>query len=150
MAGPVAVVASAVLAAAGLAGCDAPLELRPDQVLRDSLGLTDRDRVHVVRLSTSDVGVEAASPFEVTVRAGDRVAFQLVDRRTRSVHFDRAGLDAAATGWGDSSGLFRPPLLADSGTRWVLDFTDAPAGRYPYSVVGGGELGGGSIVVEAR
>lgn len=44
----------------------------------------------------------------------------------------------------------RAPFLADSGSRWVIDFSDAPPGRFPFTVVGGGTSGDGAIVVEAR
>ncbi len=139
-----------LLAAAALVACDAPPELRPDQVLRDSLGLTDRDRVHVVRLSSSGTGEDVAEPAETVVRSGDLVTFDLADRRARTVRFDASGLDALTSAWADSAGLLRAPFLADSGARWVLDFADAPSARFPFTVVGGGESGAGAIVVEAR
>lgn len=145
-----ALVVPAVLALGGLVACDAPPELRPDQVLRDSLGLTDRDRVHVVRLHTDEAGVEAADPSEIVVREGDHVALELTDRRARTVRFDTADMDEAAAHWATSADLLGAPLLADSGARWVLDFTDAPPARFPFTVIGNGESGGGAIVVEAR
>jgi hypothetical protein len=124
--------------------------LRPDQVLRDSLGLGDRDRVHVVGLTTTEAGVDIASPAETVVRSGDLVSFELADRRARTVRFEAADLGPASSAWAESAGLLRVPLLSDSGARWVLDFADAPEGRFPFAVVGGGESGSGAIVVEAR
>ena len=142
--------ASALLTAVTLGACGAPPELRPDQVLRDSLGLTDRDRVHVVRLAADSNGMDMADPTETRIRPGDLVTFDLSDRRARTVRFEASALDALASVWADSAGLLRAPFLADSGARWVLDFEGAPEGRFPFVVVGGGESGGGAIVVEAR
>ncbi|MDT8369889.1 MAG: hypothetical protein RQ745_11820 [Longimicrobiales bacterium] len=131
------------------AACKAPPELRPDQMLRDSLGLSDRDRVHAIGLSTV-AGVERPDLEEVIVRQGDHVTFGVHDRRAHSIRFERESLSVAAARWADSAGLLRPPLLAVEGTRWILDFRDAPAGRYPYVVLGGGAEGRGALVVEER
>jgi hypothetical protein len=144
------VVLWSAVVAGGLGACNAPPELRPDQVLRDSLGLTDRDRVHVVRLSTTESGVDVASPPETVLRAGDLVTFDLADRRPRTVRFATMGLDTTSAAWAEAAGLHRAPFLADSGARWVIDFSDAPAGRFPFTVVGGAEPGDGVIVVVAR
>ena len=139
-----------VAAACLLAACKAPPELRPDQVLRDSLGLTDRDRVHSLRLSVSASGAEAVIPDRIVVGEGDHVSIETVDRRARTVRFERDALPADAAVWAEAAGLFAPPLLPDSGARWVLDFSDAPVGPYPFLVVGSGADGGGVILVEER
>jgi hypothetical protein len=138
-----------LLAAAAVSACKAPPELRPDQLLQDSLELTDRDRVHTVRL-LSRVGVDTPDPVDIVVRDGDFVNLVIADRRARTVRFDTAGLTVDARAWAEGAGLFRAPFLADLDARWVLDFEDAPAGRYGYRVIGGGEEGLGVIIVEAR
>jgi len=136
-----------LLAAAAVGACKAPPELRPDQLLRDSLALSDRDRVHTVRL-LSRVGVDTPDPVDIVIGEGDFVNLVVGDRRARTVRFDTAGLAPQALAWADGAGLFKAPLLANLGARWVLHFEGAPAGRYGYRVVGGGEEGIGVIVVE--
>lgn len=136
-----------VVAASALAACKAPPELRPDQILKDSLGLTDRDRVHTLRVSASEAGVEVAVPDRLEILSGDYVSIETLDRRARTLRFERDSLTADAGAWAESAGLFAPPLLPDSGARWVLDFSDAPPGAYPFRVLGGGEAGSGVILV---
>lgn len=136
-----------LLAAAALAACKAPPELRPDELLQDSLSLTDRDRVHTIRL-LSRVGVDTPDPVDLVIREGDFVNLVIADRRARTVRFDTAELTPEARAWADGAGLFRAPLLADLDARWVVHFEGAPAGRYGYRVVGGGTEGLGMIIVE--
>jgi len=139
-----------VLATCVLAACKAPPELRPDQVLQDSLGLTDRDRVHTIRVSVAGSGAEVAVPARLEVLPGDRVSIEAVDRRARTLRFERDSLAADAGGWAEEAGLFAAPLLPDSGARWILDFAGAPPGPYPFRVVGGGPTGSGVILVGSR
>lgn len=130
-------------------GCKAPPELRPDQTLRDSLGLTDRDRVHVVTLRTRG-DLELPEPSETLLRPGDYLSFVNGDRRARSIRFGSEGLGGEAREWLAGAAGVNGPLLADVGGRWVIDFSDAPPGRYPFVVLGGGEPGSGTVVVEDR
>lgn len=132
-----------------IGGCKAPPELRPDQTLQDSLGLTDRDRVHVVTLETRD-GVELPEPSETMLRPGDHLSFVNGDRRARSIRFRAEELGGEARDWFDAHASIHGPLLADVDGRWVIDFSDAPPGRYPFVVLGGGEAGAGTVVVEDR
>lgn len=138
-----------LLAAAAVSACKAPPELRPDELLQDSLALSDRDRVHTVRL-LSRVGVDTPDPVDISIREGDFVNLLIGDRRARTVRFDSASLTPEAQFWASEAGLFRSPLLADLNARWVVHFEGAPEGSYGYRVVGGGEEGLGMIVVEAR
>lgn len=137
-----------LLAAVAVSACKAPPELRPDQLLQDSLALTERDRVHTIRL-LSRVGVDTPDRVDITIREGDFVNLVVGDRRARTVRFDSAGLAPDARDWARDAGLFSSPFLADLDARWVLHFEDAPEGRYAYRVVGGGDEGLGVIVVEA-
>lgn len=136
-----------LIAVTAVSACKAPPELRPDEVLQDSLALTERDRVHTVGL-LSRVGVDTPDPVDLVVRAGDFVNLVVRDRRARTVRFERDSLSTDALAWADSAGLFRSPLLADLDARWVLHFEGAPPGRYVYRIVGSGESGYGVIVVE--
>lgn len=141
-------VAAPLALAVLVTGCKAPPELRPEQVLRDSLGLTDRDRVHALALRTED-GTEVPDRDVVLVRVGDHVSFRTEDRQARAIRFERDSLAPDALAWGEGAGLFAAPLLARPEMRWVVDFDDAPPGRYPYIVLGGADAGRGAIEVEA-
>lgn len=129
------------------ASCDAPPELQPDRVLRDSLGLTSRDRVHTVSLQARE-GREAVQPRITTVRVGDRISFRVDDGLVHLVRFPGDSLSADARRWLEAGHqLASPPLLA-RGARWVVDFHDAPPGRYPFVMEGNGDPGNGAVVVE--
>ena len=134
-------------------GCrgDADAQLRPDALLRDSLGLGDDDRVHRVRLSSVD-NRERVEPVQVTVRPGDWVEFVTEDRRVHAVAFALDGATPAAAEFLRGTGQESSPPLVESAARFVVSFADAPAGSYPYVVIGNGEDGRGTIVVavEAR
>ena len=61
-----AVVAIAAIVGAAACGTDVPLELQPDSILRVSLGLSDRDVVHRVRVlarGTAEVAVPEEFSF---------------------------------------------------------------------------------------
>lgn len=130
-----------------LGGCKAPPELRPDQELKDALGLTDRDRVHLVTVRQQS-GQERPDPAETVIRPGDHLLFQNGDRRARSVRFLVDELSAEAQRWMSESVGARGPLLGDLDARWIVHFSDAPPGRYPFEITGGGESGRGIAVVE--
>jgi plastocyanin len=133
---------------AGLLACEAPPELQPDQELRDSLGLTSRDRVHRVRLALQG-GREVAGPATVEVLPGDRVSFESADGFVRRVHLERDSLSEAQRAWALDRGVDASPPLVARGSRWLVHFQDAPEGRYPFRVEGGREGGTGAVVVGA-
>jgi len=131
-----------VVACAGCAGENAP---PPDDLLRETLGLTEDDAVHRVVL-TSD-SVERARPSEVVVRSGDFVEFVTDDWKIHEVIFELDSLATPArTFLVDSDQVESPPLL-DRGVRYVLSFRDAPEGRYPYRVEGNAPATHGVIIV---
>jgi hypothetical protein len=141
--------AASLLLIVAAAACKAPPELRPEQLLQDSLGLTERDRVHALALRT-DSGVEVADRDVLVIREGDHVVFRTDDRRARAVRFERDSLGPGPTRWAEGAGLFAAPLLARTEMRWVVNFENAPPGRYPYVVLGGAAEGRGVVEVEAR
>ena len=58
----------------------------PDQMLKDSLGLTDQDRVHRVILRSLDQA-ESIEPTDISVEPGSYLEFLTRDRRVRVVSF---------------------------------------------------------------
>ena len=126
-----------------------PEQLQPDTVLRDSLGLDERDAVHVVGLRSSQGAIEA-SPDSVRIEPGDHVSFTTLDGFLYLVHFDSAGLGDDQRNWLNSVGLFRGPPLLEADRRWVVDFSEAPIGVYGYRVEGNAEASQGIVEVAER
>lgn len=130
-----------------VSGCrSAENELRPDVLLRDSLGLGEDDRVHRVGLGSDD-NRERVEPVQVTVRPGDYVEFVTQDRRVHAVAFLLDSLTAPAAAFLRDSGQEGSPPMVDAGTRFVVSFARAPLGVYPFVVTGNGEPGRGTVVV---
>ena len=141
---PAALAMACVLAAGA---CDrGDPELRPDDLLRDSLGLGDEDRVHTVRISTAS-SRERAEPDTLRVLPGDLVQFVTEDRRPHTVAFFVDSLPEAAAAFLRSTGQEGSPPLVEVESRFLVTFRDAPEGRYPYRVEGTGEAATGAVVV---
>lgn len=120
--------------------------LRPDAMLRDSLGLGDDDRVHRIWLA-SVANNERIDPDRVEIRQGDYVEFVTDDRRVHAVAFTLDSLSLPASEFLSQSGQQGSPPLVDAGARFVVSFTGAPTSRYPFVVVGNGAPGRGLVVV---
>jgi hypothetical protein len=129
--------------------CDAPPEFQPETLLRDSLGLTTRDRVHTIDLSLVDGG-DRASPLEVRIRPGERVAFRSGDGFFHRVRFPLDSLTEEARAWVLRVGLADGPPLLGRGAVWVVPFERPPPGRFPFLIEGNGREGGGVVIVEAE
>lgn len=131
-------------------GCrEVPQDLQPGDLLRDSLGLTSQDRVHVVRITHVE-GREVATPDSLVVRPGDWVDFVGADSRIRVVSFLLDSLAPAPRDFMEGNGLGSSPPLLGEGVHWAVPFTAAPSGRYPFALAGAGELGRGVVMVESR
>ena len=129
-------------------GCeqDAPPELQPDVVLRETLGLDSRDWVHPVQLRVRG-SAEVAEPARLRIRPGHWVEFRGGDARGHWVRFDTLTLADEARAWlRDTDQVESPPLLTPA-SRWVVSFAEAPAGYYAYEVEGSGQAGAGHIQV---
>lgn len=136
---------------AGLAACEpeVPVELRPDGVLRASLGLTDRDVVHIIQLRGRGVA-EIAEPSELPIEEGAWVSFQGGDTRGHVVRFDTLALAPAVLDWVRQTDQIESPPLLTPASRWVVSFAGAPVGAYPFVVEGSGELGSGRIEIRGE
>lgn len=145
--GPISVGTAAIMGLmAGVGGCRAPdLSLRPDSVLRAELGLTDADRVHRVVLRGGTR--ESADPPAVEVLEGDWVEFVSADWRVHEVRFEGDSLDASAGRFLTGSDQVASPPLLEPDSRFVVSFSGAPEGRYPYVVEGNGSAVRGVVVV---
>ncbi len=128
---------------------EVPVELRPDGVLRASLGLTDRDAVHIIQLRGRGVA-EISEPSELAIEAGAWVSFQGGDTRGHVVRFDTLALSATALDWVKQTDQIESPPLLTPASRWVVSFAGAPVGVYPFAVEGSGELGFGRIEIRGE
>ncbi len=147
IAGPIACVAIAGLALVS-GGCreePQPPQFPPDSVLRSELGLTDADEVH--RVSITGGERELVEPVEVQVPPGAWVEFVTTDWRVHQVRFVSDSLDAGRLAFLVDSDQVDSPPLVERDARFVVSFSDAPEGRYPYVVEGNGAATRGVVVV---
>ena len=128
-----------------LAACKADPELRPDALLREELGLTDYDEVY--QISITGGAVEVAEPAETTVEGGAYVEFVTTDWLVHEIIFEIDGLAPEAQDFLERTDQVASPPLLRLDSRFVLDFREAPAGRYPYAVEGSGASGRGVVIV---
>jgi hypothetical protein len=136
------------LAACGaLAGCEQERNLRPpDQVLQDSLGLTDQDRVHRIVLRVQNQA-ESLEPSELSIEPGAYLEFLTQDRYVRVVSFVLDELAPEQASFLRSTGQDRSPPLVELDSRFLVSFEGAPPGRYPFVVEGSGAPARGVVSV---
>lgn len=109
-----------------------------DPVLLDAVdGLGPEDGVHAFSLSFGSSG-DVVEPDSLVIEVGDWVDFRTEDGSPRLVTFFP---DSSSSSLGrdflDGQGLRVSPPLVAAGSRWVVSFQGAPAGRYPFVVEGG-------------
>lgn len=131
--------------AGGCRGADA--ELAPDAVLQAELGLTSEDRVHRVLLSGGEH--ERAQPAELQVEPGAYVEFVTNDWLVHEVVFELDSLGPEQRAFLARTDQSASPPLLQRNSRYVLAFTGAPPGRYPYTLEGNGAPGRGVLTVSA-
>ena len=91
--------------------------------------------------------VEHVVPPHLEIAPGEWVQFVSLDRRVHTVSFVPDSLSPEALGYlNDTGQLEGPPLLA-LGSRFLVDFRDAPVGRYVFSSTSHGDPVFGSITV---
>lgn len=142
-------VAGILLGVAG--GCERKTEppaFRPDDTLKQELGLTDQDEVHRVTLTGSDR--ESIDPPSVTVPPGAYVEFVTADWRIHEVRFELDSLNDAARAFLVGSDQGASPPLVDRDSRFLVWFGGAPPGRYPYLVQGNDASARGVVVVHPK
>jgi len=135
-----------VVGAIALSTCQKPdPEHVPDALLQRELGLTDRDRVHTVRVTGG--GTEVADPALDSVPVGAWVQFVSDDWLVHEVAFEVDSLAPAARAFLEESQQLESPPLLQKDARFVVSFGGAPPGRYPYRMEGNGRDGRGVIVL---
>ncbi len=140
-------VVAATLVSLALSGCGSDeSDLPPDARLQRELGLEPSDRVHEVLLHG---GIEGSvEPAEAVVLQGDYLQFVTADSWVHELVFEVDSLAGPALAFmGGLDQLAAPPMVS-RGSRFVLSFVEAPPGRYPFRVEGGGPARRGVIVVE--
>ena len=91
--------------------------------------------------------VEHVVPPHLEIERGEWVQFVTLDRRVHTVSFVADSLSTEAFEYlSDTGQLQGPPLLA-RGNRFLVDFRNAPAGRYVFSSASHGDPVFGSVTV---
>ena len=91
--------------------------------------------------------LEHVVPPHVEIEIGEWVQFVTLDRRVHTVSFVSDSLSPEALVYlADTGQLQGPPLLV-RGSRFLVDFRDAPVGRYVFSSESHGDPVFGSITV---
>ena len=136
-----------VLSLALAAACkEEDRSLQPDALLRDSLGLTEEDRVHRIRLSGAE-NRESIEPSSLRVQPGDYVEFTTTDRRVHAITFLLDSVPAGGAEFLRETAQEASPPLIEPEARFVVTFEGAPVGRYPFLVAGNGVEARGAITV---
>ena len=127
--------------------CSGDPALRPDEVLQLELGFTNRDQVYRVIIRGGDT--ESASPLETEVSAGGYVEFVTADWFVHEVVFELDSLSPVARNFLERTDQVASPPLIRKDSRYVIDFSEGPSGRYPFILKGNGASGRGVVVVIA-
>lgn len=93
-------------------------------------------------------GVEVVEPDTLRVGAARFASFRSDDHWPRRVRFVLDSVAPPGREFLRRTGAAESPPLVQAGARWVVEVTDAPAGAYPFVVVGPREAGHGVLVVE--
>ena len=136
----------ALFLVAPVIGCDGePEDLRTSE-LREVLGLGSRPAIHWIQLG-GEGDREWVRPDRLEVEPGDVVAFETADWRVHTLAFRTDSLPPAVAHFLLQTGQAAAPPLASLGSRFVVTFTDAPEGLYPFRAEAGGGTFDGVIVV---
>ena len=91
--------------------------------------------------------VEHVVPPHLEIAMGEWVQFLTLDRRVHMVSFVPDSLSPEALEYLADTGQLEGPPLLTRGSRFLVDFRDAPAGRYVFSSVSHGDPVFGSVTV---
>lgn len=134
--------------AVGLTGCDGAVraEDRSDRALRDSLGISRRVGLHRIALGGAR-DVDHVLPSLTTAEPGDVIEFHTVDGRIHTLSFDADSISESARTFLKETGQLSSPPLIDRGSRFLVDLSGAPEGRYVFRTRTSGPPVFGAIVV---
>jgi hypothetical protein len=91
--------------------------------------------------------LEHIVPPHLDIATGEWVQFVTLDRRVHVVSFVSDSLSPEALGYLADTGQLEGPPLLQQGSRFLVDFREAPAGRYIFSSVSHGDPVFGSVTV---
>ena len=91
--------------------------------------------------------VEHIVPPHLDIATGEWVQFVTLDRRVHVVSFVPDSLSPEALEYLADTGQLKGPPLLQQGSRFLVDFREAPAGRYVFSSVSHGDPVFGSVTV---
>ena len=91
--------------------------------------------------------VEHLVPPHLEIESGEWVQFVTLDRRVHTLSFVPDSLSLEALQYLADTGQLEGPPLFTRGSRFLVDFRDAPAGRYVFSSESHGDPVFGSVTV---
>lgn len=103
-------------------------------------------KAQVVQLSGGR-DVEHVVPPHVEIEVGEWVQFVTLDRRVHMLSFTPDSISTEAFEYLEHSGQLKGPPLLTRGSRFLVDFRGAPAGRYVFSSESHGDPVFGSVTV---
>ncbi len=136
------------LACLALVGCEIETKTRLEEVGEASTDPYSEiaAAAQVIQLSGGR-DVEHVVPPHLEIGLGEWVQFVSLDRRVHTVSFVHDSLSPEALVYlADTGQLVGPPLLV-RGSRFLVDFRNAPTGRYVFSSRSHGDPVFGSITV---
>lgn len=138
--------AGAVVLCVFLTGCERPggdsTEAEGPRVLQldsSSITLPDSVRLTVVMLDRT-IAADMDRP-NVELRVSDIIRFESRDGGGHAIAFDGTALAPAGRVWLEHTGQLRSPPLVAAGNAWVVSFSEAPPGDYPFLCVTHGGRG---------
>ena len=136
------------LACLAVAGCGIETKAPPEEIAEASTDLHSEIAAlaKVVQLSGGR-DVEHVVPPHLEIGLGEWVQFVSLDRRVHTVSFVPDSLSPEALVYLADTGQLEGPPLLTRGSRFLVDFRDAPAGRYVFSSTSHGDPVFGSITV---
>ncbi len=135
------------LACLAVVGCG--IEPKTPQVVEDATSDPHAEIAAVAQVVQLSGGrdVEHIVPPHLEIETGEWVQFVTLDRRVHTLSFVSDSLSLETLEYlTDTGQLEGPPLLA-LGSRFLVDFRDAPAGRYVFSSESHGDPVFGSVTV---
>lgn len=87
-------------------------------------------------------------PDTVRAEVGAAVIFQVADWWVHTVQFVAEEMTPAQIGFLEGRARMLSPPLVERGSRYVVSFTEAPPGSYPFRIDGFGDLARGAVVIE--
>jgi plastocyanin len=133
-----------------LAGCGNDVPSRDEDTAGADDGRDPRfavaDGAEVIQLSGAR-DQEHVVPPRIEIVSGSWVEFVTLDRRVHTVTFIVDSLSADAYRFLRDTGQLAAPPLLERGSRFLVDFREAPPGRYVFSSTSHGEPVYGSVTV---